>query len=333
MLSLATPWWLLALPLPFFVWHLSRRRRARGDARDVQLRHPQAALLAELQGQLPPQPARLPWLWLIACCLLILALARPQWLDDTPPGRNFVLAIDISGSMRALDFSEGEKAISRLDMLKQVVDGFLDSRANDRVGLVIFGDDAYTLAPLTHDLDLLRRLLRDVDNGVAGEKTALGPAVAIGVKRLQHEDPRSRTLILLTDGSHTSGEITPASALEMAQYAGVTLFTVGIGSHGKVLFPRGPTQRPDYKEVPMEEGVLQSLAEGSGGQYFRAAAPGELGRIIAEIDRLATIPLDGSQRRADEWYWLPLSLAILLIAAAQLSPLLARRRMTEAEAP
>lgn len=331
MLSLAAAWWLLALPLPLIVWLLARRLRQHGH-RGQQLRHPQAALLAQLQGQLPPQSAKPPWLWLLTCGLLVLALARPQWLDDTPPGRNFMLAIDISGSMRALDFSQGEQAISRLDMLKQVVDGFLDSRVNDRVGLVIFGDDAYTLAPLTHDLNLLRRLLRDVDNGIAGEKTALGPAVAIGVKRLQHEDPRSRTLILLTDGTHTSGAITPATALEMAQYAGVRIYAVGIGSKGKVLFPRGPAQRADYKEVPMDEGVLQSMAEESGGEYFRANAPGELERIISEIDRLATIPLDGSQRRAEEWYWLPLALAIVLIAAAQLAPRIPSRHTTEAEA-
>lgn len=317
MLSLAAPLWLLALPLPWLLWRWLRLRPPRRKAMIAALRHPQMELLEQL-GQSGTSRRRTPWLWLLGCTLVLLALARPQTPDPaTLPGRNILLALDTSGSMRAMDFSIDGQAVSRLDMVKRVVSDFLARRARDRIGLIIFGDEAMTLAPLSTDHALLRTLLGEVHHDMAGERTAIGTAIALGIKRLQQTDVRSRILVLLTDGTNTAGEITPNAALHLALSQQVKIYTIGIGSHGKVVFPRGPNQAPDYKEVPLDETLLQHLAGSSGGRYYRATNTDELTRIIADIDALETVPLRHGETLQQEWYWPPLMLGLLVLLLAQ----------------
>ncbi len=315
MLTLAAPLWLLLLPLPWLLWFARRRRRGSDQARA--LRHPQAALLDQLQAQLPATVA-LPWRWLLGTMLLVAALSRPQWLEQQQESRNFILAIDVSGSMRAQDFSDADgHPISRLEMVKQVVSQFMASRQGDRIGLIIFADDAYTLSPLTTDYRLIQQFLTDVKNGMAGEKTALGQAIALGVKRLLAQPRESRALILLTDGTNSAGRITPLTALTMAKNEGVRIYSIGIGSHGKVLFPRGPVERPDYKEVAMDEAFLKKIAEESGGRYYRASATEELRRIVHDVEVLETTTTPSSavvERR--EWYPFLLLGGLCLITVA-----------------
>lgn len=312
MITLAAPFWLLLLPLPWLLWRMALRRPHSAPA----LIHPQAALLAQLAAETGADRQRPPWLWLFGCSLLLLALSRPLLSFDESRGRNFLLAIDVSGSMRALDYAINDQALSRLDLLKRVVDDFLSTRSHDRAGLLVFGDDAYTLAPLTSDIELVRRILDEIKNGMAGERTALGQAIALGVQRLLHEDSRSRILILLTDGTNSAGDIHPEEALVMARHAGVRIYTIGLGREGKVLFPRGPTERPELKEVPLDEAMLQKLAQESGGRYYHAAASGELPDIIADIEQLETIPLDISRDESNDLFWVPLLAGILLLLGA-----------------
>ena len=311
MLTLAAPWWLAALPLLAGAAWLTRTRPTTAPGATALL-HPQTALLMQLSRQMAkPSP---PWWWLAGCALLLIALARPQWTSDAPhQGRNFLLAVDVSSSMKAQDFEEQGQLISRLEMVKRVVDGFIRQRQGDRIGLLVFADDAFTLAPMTTDQALLRHHLNTLNNGMAGQRTALGNALALGVKRLQSQDERSRSLILLTDGSNTAGNIHPLNALQLAQQYGVRIYSVGIGSNQPVMFPRGPAQSPDFKQVPMDEALLKRLASESGGQYYRAAAAGDLTRIVADIETLETIPLERQLSQPREWYRLPLSIGLGLL--------------------
>ena len=313
MLSLGAPLWLLALPLPWLVWLAALRRPSSSANHATAMLHPQAELLARLSTHRPP---RLPWLWLLACCAVIVALARPQWQQTEQPGRNFLLTLDVSTSMAAQDFTLDQQPANRLTVLKHAVAEFLQTRRHDRIGIVIFADDAYTLAPLTTDHRLLRRFLHDVELGMAGDKTALGEAVVLGVQRLREQDIRSRILMLFSDGAQSAGTVSPEQALAYAKHHGVRIYSIGIGSHGKVLFPRGPMETPDFKEVPLDEPLLQRLALESGGRYFRATAGNELTDIIAAIEQLETIPIEPDATTPPrELYLVPLLLALALGAA------------------
>lgn len=314
MLNLATPWWLLLLPLPWLLWRLMLRQR-QGD-RPGAIIHPQSQLLLELSQN--PQRHQRPWLWLLGCALLLLALARPQWWDNQQhQGRNFLLALDTSSSMRAEDFAENGQPVSRMAMVKRVVEHFIEQRHGDRIGLLVFGDDAFTLAPLTTDTTLVRHNLQEVRDGMAGQKTALGQAIALAVQRLRGQDERSRILILLSDGSNTTGTIEPLQALAMAKANKVRIYTIGIGSNKAVLFPRGPVEGTQLATLPLDEGLLQQLAQQSGGHYYRAAAPGELEHIIGDIEQLETITLKGDEVRPREWYGPPLLLGLLTLLLAR----------------
>jgi len=315
MLSLASPLWLLALPLPWLLWLLAQRQQRKHAAQSTALYHPQAALLASLSQQ---RRHTLPWLWLLACSLLLLALSRPQWLGgDEHQGRNFMLAIDISSSMKAQDFFVDGRPVNRLDMVKHVIGQFIGQRHGDRIGLIVFGDDAYTLAPLSNDLNLIQQLVNDIDQGMAGQRTALGQAIALGVKRLEQQPGASRNLILLSDGSNTAGEIHPLNALEMAKLHDIKIYSIGVGNPGKVLFQRGPVQKPDFVEVPLDETLLQRLADESGGRYFRAGDTEGLQHIIRDIERGETVPLTLQNVPRVEAYLLPLLAGLILLALGQ----------------
>jgi len=316
MLNLAEPIWLLALPLPWIMWLLAQQRHHKQTGQTTALYHPQAALLASLSQQ--GRKTNLPWLWLIGCCLLLLTLSRPQWLSgDEHQGRNFMLAIDISSSMKAQDFFVNGQASNRLDTVKHVIKQFIEQRQGDRIGLIVFADDAYTLAPMSSDLNLIQRLVKDIDQGMAGQKTALGQAIALGVKRLEQLPGESRNLILLTDGSNTAGEIHPLNALEMAKLHAIKIYSIGVGNTGKVLFQRGPVEDPDFIEVPLDEVLLQQLADETNGKYFRAGDTQGLHKIITDIERGETVALTQQNVPPSEWYLAPLLTGLLLLALSQ----------------
>jgi len=316
MLNLAEPIWLLALPLPWLIWLWARQRDHKQTRQNTALYHPQAALLASLSQQ--NRKSNLPWLWLIGSCLLLLALTRPQWLGGNEhQGRNFMLAIDISSSMKAQDFYVNGQASNRLDTVKHVIEQFIEQRHGDRIGLIVFADDAYTLAPMSSDLKLIQRLVKDIDQGMAGQKTALGQAIALGVKRLEQLEGESRNLILLTDGSNSAGEIHPLNALEVAKLFGVKIYSIGVGNPGKVLFQRGPVEDPDFIDVPLDEELLQQLSSETGGKYFRAGDTEGLHKIIADIERGETVPLAQQNMPPSEWYLAPLLAGLILLTLAQ----------------
>ena len=312
----AWPYALLALPLPLLVrWLLPRRRSAAAALRVPYGAHIDKVAEAGNGHALRGRGAGLlAWLAWTALCI---ACARPQELGPpiAPPqvGRDLLLAVDLSGSMSEEDMELGGNVVDRLTAAKAVLADFLDRRGGDRVGLLVFGQRAYTLTPLTLDLTTVRQQLQDSVVGLAGRETALGDALALAVKRLQSQPADQRVVILLTDGVNTAGVLDPAKAAELARDAKVRVHTIAFGGEGGVsLF--GFTL-PGAGDSEIDEAGLQRIAQATGGRFFRARDTESLAGIYAEIDRLEPIKRPGQAVRPRiERYPLPLAIALGLAA-------------------
>ena len=227
------------------------------------------------------------------CCLmlLVLAAARPQFYnvsrDITSPGVDIMLALDTSGSMQALDFKLKDQPVTRLTAVKKVVSDFIEKREMDRIGLIVFGEEAFTQSPLTLDKGLLLGLVRDMEIGMAGDRTAIGSAIALGGKRLKDLDAKSKILIILTDGRQNAGDLTPEEAAEAARAMGIKIYTIGVGGTGPAPFK---TQgfwgtRMIYQRVDLDEETLKKIARTGGGRYFKATDSDELSEIYDIINK------------------------------------------------
>jgi Ca-activated chloride channel family protein len=198
-----------------------------------------------------------------------------------------MLSLDTSGSMQALDFKLDGEPVSRLTAVKKVVRDFIKKREADRIGLVVFGEEAFTQSPLTMDKGLLMELVDKMEIGMAGDRTAIGSAIAVGGKRLKDLEAKSRILILLTDGRHNEGDITPEQAAEAVGALGVKLYTIGVGGKGPAPFRvKGIFgTRIVHQRVDLDEETLKKIAQVGGGKYFRAADSDQLAEIYDIIDR------------------------------------------------
>ncbi len=235
----------------------------------------------------------LPWMKYAAFAMMVLAMARPQWgtrqVNILTEGVNLILAVDLSESMAALDFKRKGKIVNRLEAVKGVIHDFIGKRAGDRIGMVVFGTNAYTQLPLTRDYNTIAFILDRLQIGAAGPNTAIGDAIGISLKRLADIKSRSNVIILLTDGQSNSGQLTPEAAAEIAAGQGVKIYTVGVGSRGKAPFLiRDPLlgERYVYQPVNIDEEILQKIADKTQGMYFRAEDLAGLEKIYATIDRL-----------------------------------------------
>ncbi len=245
----------------------------------------------------PSSGWRLILLWL-AWFLLICAAARPQWVGEpvnlSVSGRDMIIAVDVSGSMNTEDMQLNNQAVNRLVVVKSVVTEFLNRRQGDRVGLILFGSNAYLQAPLTFDLKTVSKFLMEAPVGIAGGKTAIGDAIGLGVKRLRERPESTRLLILLTDGSNNVGEIEPVKAAELASHAGVKIHTIGVGSDemsmSGFLGAFGP--RVVNPSADLDEETLTRIAKATNGTYFRAHNTEELRKIYALIDALEPVEQD-----------------------------------------
>ena len=223
-----------------------------------------------------------------AVALGVFALARPQERDTIreryAEGVDIVLVLDTSTSMRAEDFSP-----NRFEAARDVAAEFIESRTSDRVGLIVFAAKAYTQTPLTLDYNFLLRMLDEVEVGVIEDGTAIGTAIAMGVNRLKNSAAESKVLILLTDGQNNRGEIDPVTASEVAQTMDVRIYSIGVGTHGEAPFPFDDPfggQRRQMIPVEIDEDMLSSVAEKTGGRYFRATNKETLQSIYVEIGEL-----------------------------------------------
>ena len=319
--TLAWPWLLVAIPLPWLL-ALLRHGRRRGAPLAQALKAPFAQELQALErgSGRAGRAARLPWLALLAWAALCLAAARPQQLGAAtqPPqtGRDLLLAVDLSGSMAEQDMVLGRQYVDRLTAVKAVLNDFLERRVGDRVGLLLFGAKAYAVTPLTLDRSAVLEQLLDSEVGIAGQETAIGEAVALGVKRLaEHPDLSAhdggqRVLILLTDGVNTAGEIDPVKGTELAVSAKVRVHTIGFGSERGAR--GGMMGLPFNRGSGIDEDTLARIAEQTGGRYFRARDTTELAGIYAELDRIEPAPRPGERERPRlERYAWPLAAALL----------------------
>ncbi len=296
MLSFHWPWFGLLLPVPLLAWLWGRWRVRSRDHRPAQvpqdaLLHPALERLGEAFASRPLTPARLrQWRWLLPLVwtALVLALMRPQWLqlhrEVSTRGHDILLAIDVSRSMEALDFSAGGRRVPRLAVVKGVVSRFIDGRQGDRIGLVLFGSHAYVLSPLTQDVQAVKALLDQVETRVAGDGTAMGDAIGLGVRKLRERPPGARVMVLVTDGESTMGSLPPRVAARLAAAEGIRIYTIGVGSKG--LVPIVENGRMKQVRMELDEALLQAIARETGGAYFRATDTGALEQIYHRIDRL-----------------------------------------------
>jgi len=309
MLTLAIPWILLILPAPLAVWWFvpAYRQPTRG------LRVPFLDRLARVTGQTPTAGAVILRRGLFAAgaltvswICLVVALARPQWLEPpitrTIPVRDLLIAVDLSSSMETKDFTDpAGKPVDRLTAVKQVLDDFLTRRQGDRVGLIVFGNAPFAQAPFTQDLDLCRELLAEIQVGMAGPKTAFGDAIGLAVTIFDRTKTPERVLIALTDGNDTASLVPPQKAAELAKDRKITIYPVAVGDPKAV------------GEEKLDEETLRHVAETTGGTYSHADNRDQLAEIYRRLDQLPTQPAPKiTHRPRRELYYVPLALAWLM---------------------
>lgn len=281
-------WLLLLLPLLAFL----KGRRGVAPA----LVFSSTTLLSSLARARRVSPGRLLMaLKLIALGLLMVALARPQLGNTTTEvnasGIDILLAVDISGSMQAMDFTLNGGMANRLDVVKSVVAKFIEARPNDRIGLVAFAGKPYLISPLTLDHHWLQRRLESLSIGMVKDGTAIGSAIGTSTNRLRDKKSKSRILILLTDGINNTGKIPPLVAAEAAETLGIKVYTIGAGTRGEAPMPAVDPfgrKRLVRTTVDIDEDTLNKVAEMTGAQYFRATDTESLAKIYEEINAMET---------------------------------------------
>ncbi|MDO6639117.1 MULTISPECIES: VWA domain-containing protein [unclassified Shewanella] len=309
MFSIAWPWLLLLLPLP---WLLKPKRVSKNNGGHLQL--PGIANADQVISSHADKPSRKLY-WLMWACLLC-ALVRPQWLGEPielpSEGRDLMLAVDLSGSMQIEDMVVEGKTVDRLTLIKHVIGDFIERRNGDRLGLILFADHAYLQAPLTQDRRSVAKFLADSQIGLVGKQTAIGESIALAVRRFDNVNDSNRVLILLTDGSNNAGNIEPEVAARIAAERNVTIYTVGVGA--EILERRSifGTEKVN-PSADLDEAQLQQLAEMTNGHYFRARNSEELEEIYQKIDELEPVSRDQlTYRPQSELFYWPLLLALLI---------------------
>jgi Ca-activated chloride channel family protein len=321
------------LPLPIllaWLWPPPAARTADAlEGRRVTLLHPQLQALEAAFTTRRPRPRLSGWLYRTLAALLwialVLALMRPQWLtpytEISTPGYDLMIAVDASHSMEALDFTVEGRPVNRMSVVRGVMGRFIDGRDGDRVGLIVFGSQAFVLSPLSLDRLAVRQVLEGIVPSIAGPATALGDAIALGVVKLRERPEGSRVMIVIADGDNNAGRFVPTESAVLARRAGVRIYVVGVGSEQEQIpiLEEGVVRYRD--DLTMDEGTLQTIADTTGGAYFRATdtrALEEISRRISQLEkteaetRTAYLP-----RSLHRW---PLAVALLALLALGLLP-------------
>tara|TARA_R110002096_G_scaffold97263_4_gene216703 strand:- start:17269 stop:18303 length:1035 start_codon:yes stop_codon:yes gene_type:complete len=341
MWSLAWPWALAALPLPLLVRYFVPQADGLSTAG---LRVPNVDSFKTLKDR-KGREQLLNWrFWVagLAWILLVLAAARPERIGDEldvpVAGRNLMLAVDLSGSMDQKDFELVGRRVDRLTATKAVASDFIARREGDRIGLILFGERAYLQVPLTLDRTTVNVLLMEAFIGLAGEKTAIGDAITLAVRRVheQEDDAGEQVLILLTDGANTAGEVHPLKAAQLAQQVGLRIYTIGIGAEQLEVASLIGGRRQINPSADLDEGTLTEIANLTGGRYFRATDTASLQDIYQLVDELEPVeePESGF-RPVKSYYYYPLGAAFGLVTLMCLVSLFRRvsmRRATEVQA-
>lgn len=320
MLTWEYPWLLMLLPLPLLV-HLFLPA---SQASQVSLYLP---FFTRIQAVTKPSTADAKslhklWFALLLWTLLLLASSNPTWrgapIQMDRSGRDLMLAIDISQSMELPDMQLKNRDVDRLTALKHVAHQFIDARKGDRLGMILFGSRAYLQTPLTFDWKTIQFMLDDASIGLAGPRTAIGDAIGLSIKYLSSLPGNNKVLVLLTDGANNSGQILPLDAAKLAKQVGIKIYTIGLGSEGYIIqgFLGPQTINPSDD---LDETTLITIAEMTGGHYFRAKDTESLGEIYEYINQLEPLSRDILTLRPQvALYPIPLGLALLLAGLRQL---------------
>jgi Ca-activated chloride channel homolog len=309
------PWLLILLGLiPLLIWWRKRMRA----------KQPEIALAIPLSVQSVPSSWRMslykmvePVFW-ISIGLLIIALARPQSENSEEvvkgEGIDIFLVMDLSSSMLARDFDP-----DRLTVSKRVATDFISHRTYDGIGLVVFAGESYTQCPLTHDHEVLTDYLQSLECGQLEDGTAIGMGLAAAVNRLKDSKAKSKVVVLLTDGVNNAGYIRPATASGIAKEFGIKVYTIGIGSYGQALSPVRRRANGDYMfgltNVEIDEELLKTIADQTGGKYYRATSETSLQQTYDDIDKLEKTEVEvTAYKHYDELYYIPLTLGLILLA-------------------
>ncbi|MBT1063009.1 VWA domain-containing protein [Bowmanella sp. Y26] len=320
MFEFAWLWALLALPLPFLFRLLPERHK--GQSAALRVPHLDASFVGTSR-KTGSSRSRLVMATLAWLCL-VLAAARPQWLGEPvnvpAEGRDLMIAVDLSGSMKVEDMQVNGRTVDRLVMIKHVLGEFIQRRVGDRLGLILFADTAYLQAPLTYDRETVHQLLDEAVIGLVGEQTAIGDAVGLAVKRFEARKESNRVLILLTDGQNTAGNITPRQANDLAIQHNITVYTIGVGADSMLVQSFFGTRQVNPSQE-LDENMLTELAQSTGGQYFRARDTQGLEAIYARLDELEPVARESRQMRPQTaLFHYPLALGLALTVLLSLSP-------------
>ncbi len=325
--TFAHPWYfLLLLLVPLLIWWQLRKKEINPAFR--------LTTLSGLNKKQAGSKARLRPLLLVLRVLtlvcLTIALARPQTSNTTEnvdsEGIDIVLSIDVSGSMLAEDFKP-----NRIEAAKKEALRFIDQRPTDRIGLVIFAGESFTMCPITIDHNVLKNQVNQIKNGMITDGTSIGMGLATAVDRLRYADGKSKVVILMTDGVNNTGMIDPSTALEIAKAFHVRVYTIGIGSKGQALMPQQTPFGIQKQMVPVEidEPLLKKMAATTSGKYFRATGNKSLAAIYDDIDRMEKTKIDITSYKHYAELFFPFALiAVVSLAIEQLLKLTYFRSIT-----
>lgn len=303
--------WLFLLYIPLIAWYIYKRRKL----------HPTLGMSSLAPFAKLPRTFKSYLLHLLFVLQLavigcvIVVLARPQtrdsWNTSSVEGTDIVLAMDISTSMLARDFKP-----DRFESAKEVASKFVAGREGDNIGVVIFAAESFTAIPMTTDRSMIANYIKDIKMGMLQDGTAIGDGLATSINRIKDGKAKSKSIILLTDGSNNTGNVAPITAAEIAKQLGIKVYTIGIGTNGTAPYPQeNMFGRIEYVNLPVviDEATLRTIAETTGGKYFRATGNNVLKEIFSEIDRLEKTKMDLRNFTSTEDDYLPWAIAALCL--------------------
>ena len=307
--------WLFLLYIPLIVWYILKNKKS-----DAAIRISSVSAFSKLPTSYKVYLKHFLFVVRLAAlgCVIII-LCRPQthdsWESSKTEGTDIVISLDVSTSMLARDFNP-----DRFEAAKEVASKFINGRESDNIGIVIFAGESFTLVPMTTDKAVLVNYIKEIKMGMLEDGTAIGDGLATAINRIKDGKAKSKSIILLTDGSNNTGVVAPLTAADIAAKYGIKVYTIGVGTTGSALFPVGVNVygKVEYQQLPVviDEATLKRIANKTGGKYFRATSKHVLKEIFSEIDKLEKTELDVRKYNQTEDNYMPwalLLLALLLI--------------------